>query len=71
MADGVDASMHDVQAPAPDSTVERLRAEAEREQLPPGDHSVLSTREGSDLAVDGALTSHVSTSRRHARKFAP
>jgi hypothetical protein len=61
MPDCVHAAVDEVQPAAPDSTIDGLGAETEVQQLTAGDHAILRPRERSNLAVRGALTSHVST----------
>ena len=59
MTDGVDASVDEVEASAPDTAVDRLAARTEDDELPAADHPVLCAGELGDNAVRGALTSHI------------
>ena len=61
VSDRVHAAMHEVQARTPETAVDRLGTEAEGRELASSDDAVLGAGEGGDLAVDGALTSHIST----------
>ena len=54
MADGVDASVHDVEPPALDPPLDRPPADAELDQLPPVDDAVLPRRQLRDEGVDGS-----------------
>jgi hypothetical protein len=61
VADGVHAAVHEMQAPAPDAPINRLRTETEVRELAPGYDTMLRSRKRGDLAVHGAFTSHMST----------
>jgi hypothetical protein len=50
VADGVDAAVHDVQAPGLHAAIDRARAEPERAELCPPDDAVLAAGEQPDLS---------------------
>lgn len=51
MADGVNATMDDVQTAAPDPPLDHLRRHPKLPELPPGDHPVLTAGQRRHLRV--------------------
>lgn len=59
MADGIDASTHDVEATSADTVIDGRRSDPQRDELRARHDAVLAARELGDLKVLGGYAAHI------------